>query len=597
MKVNIKKYLTTFYLSIHLVWQSSAYIAIALTFISIASGVLPLAMVYVGKEIIDVVTYGEVIQAQKESLYILVLIEGVLAILTAGLIRVDTYVKSILKALLSRDVNVRILNKSISLSLLQIEDSEVKNSMNRARSEASLRPIGLVEKSFETIKVFITILGSLILFLPYSLWIPGFIILSTIPSFIIDSKFSSEGFRIFNWRSEENRLQMYLESLLSTEQSVKEVKATGVGKSLIQKYVDVFNSLFVEDKKLLERQVRWGLAMTLLSSVCLYGAYIIICLDGVEQAITVGSLMMYLVLIKQLVGAMSQFLSHLGGLYEDTLYLSNLFDFLSIKSAMDGGKVKEGAVAGEGVRFENVTFQYPNAKTPAVENVSFQLEPGKSLAIIGDNGAGKSTLIKLALGLYKPTSGTIYFDGTNLNDWDFDALILKFGVVFQDFIRYQLTVGENISFGDINQKSNKKHWENSALVTKANQFIDNLPDRYDTRLGKLFSDGVDISGGEWQKIALSRALVNQDKSIYILDEPTASLDAYSEYEMFTTLKHTLADKMIIIISHRMSTARSADSILVMSSGKVIECGSHSELMKNRGRYRDLFELQANSYAS
>jgi ATP-binding cassette subfamily B protein len=304
---------------------------------------------------------------------------------------------------------------------------------------------------------------------------------------------------------------------------------------------------------------------------------------------------MYLLVFKQGQSAVSAMLSSIGGMYEDNLYLSNLYGFMEEPVLASTGTVTAGADTGRGFVFEHVDFTYPGAEKPAIRDLSLDIAPGRSIALVGHNGSGKTTLVKLLAGLYRPDSGRISYQGTDLADWDSRALRDRIGVIFQDFMRYQLTVGENIGVGDIAALDDDARWAAAAAKGQASSFIDDLPDRYGTQLGRWFNRGQELSGGQWQRIALARAFMREQAEIVVLDEPTSSMDAETEMEVFERFRALTQDKIVILISHRFSTVRQADTIAVMEHGSIVEQGTHEELMVLNGRYARLFELQASAY--
>jgi ATP-binding cassette subfamily B protein len=368
-----------------------------------------------------------------------------------------------------------------------------------------------------------------------------------------------------------------------------------MGPLLLGRYRDIFHRLFSADRDLTIRRDAWGFAMGLVSTVALYGGYAWIAVETIQGAITLGEMTMYLMLFRQGQVAVSASLSAIGGMYEDNLYLSTLYEYLEQPVTPPLGTTLKGPEPGDGVRFENVSFTYPGAEQPALVDISLHIRPGESLALVGENGSGKTTLIKLLTRLYEPTAGRILLDGRDLNDWDEDALRQRIGVIFQDFARYQLLVGENVGAGDVRDFGNEERWREAADKGMATPFVRELPSGFRTQLGRWFKEGRELSGGQWQKIALSRAFMRTQADILVLDEPTASIDAAAEATIFEHFRSLTRDRIAILISHRFSTVRMADQIVVLEEGRIVEHGSHAELVRLGGRYARLFELQAQGY--
>jgi ATP-binding cassette, subfamily B, bacterial len=421
------------------------------------------------------------------------------------------------------------------------------------------------------------------------------LLLAGLPSFIAEAKFSGDAFRLFRWRSPETRMQMYLETVIAREDHAKEVKLFELGPRLLERYRSIFQKVFREDRALTIRRDTWGFFLGLVSTAAFYAAYAWVAVSAVRGQITLGQMTMYVLLFRQGQAAVSAILSAIGGMYEDNLYLSTLYEYLDTPVAPASGTVTTGSAPGSGLSFEQVSFTYPGANEPAVRDVSFTLRPGESLALVGENGSGKTTLIKLLTRLYLPDSGRILLDGTDLVDWEPATLRRRIGVIFQDFARYQLKVGENIGAGDVTHFEDEARWREAAGLGMAAPFIDELPGGYSTQLGKWFKDGRELSGGQWQKIALSRAFMREDSDILVLDEPTAAMDARAEAQVFEQFQALARSRMVILISHRFSTVRMADQILVIEGGRVLERGSHEALMQLGGHYAGLFALQAKGY--
>src|SRR5262249_43910429 len=334
----------------------------------------------------------------------------------------------------------------------------------------------------------------------------------------------------------------------------------------------------------------WALVLGTLGQTAFYAMYLWIAFATIDGAITLGAMSMYVLVFRQAQNALSNALGDIGGMYEDNLYMSNLYEFLDTPAISDGGAATEGPNPGEGVRFDDVSFVYPGAVEEALSGVTLHIPPGSKLAIVGENGSGKTTLIKLLTRLYAPTSGKITLDGRDLREWSPSTLHRRVGVIFQDFVRYQLTVGENIGAGDDHAYEDRDRWAEAAARGLARPFIENLPARYETQLGRWFRSGRELSIGQWQKIALARSFMRKDADVVVLDEPTAAMDAEGEVRIFERFRELTSDKIAIVISHRFSTVRMADQIIVLDRGRITERGSHEQLLALGGRYATLFNL-------
>ncbi len=598
-----RSFLGTFRFSrraIELVWSTSHALTIALAALTLIAGLLPAGIAWVGAHIVDaVVAAAQVARVNGEqdlvTVFWLVALEGLLVTAMAAAQRGISFCQSLLRAQLGQRVNEMILEKALTLDLAHFEDSEFYDKLTRARREASSRPLSLVNRTFGLAQNLIALASFAALLISFSPWAMLILVLAGLPSFIAETKFSGDAFTLFRWRSPETRKQIYLETVLAREDSAKEVKLFGLGPLFLDRYRAIFHTLYGADRALTLRRDSWGLGLGLIGTLTLYGAYAWIAFTTVMGRITLGQMTMYFMLFRQGQSAVSAILSSVGGMYEDNLYLSTLYEYLETPVRMPSGSAVKGTDSNDGIRFEQVTFSYPGSETPALRDINLHIRPGESLALVGQNGSGKTTLIKLLTRLYSPDSGRVLLDGVDLVDWDENALRRRIGVIFQDFARYQMRVGENVGAGDVTHFEDETRWREASEKGMAAEFIESLPAGYDTQLGKWFNDGRELSGGQWQKIALARAFMRTEADILVLDEPTAAMDAEAEATIFEHFRALSKNRIVILISHRFSTVRMADQIIVIQDGRIIEHGNHEQLVNAEGHYAHLFSLQAKGY--
>ena len=586
--------------AMRIVWDTSAPLMIAMALTTLIVGLLPAAIASVGGLFVDAVagalgSSGVTADSAKSEALTFVYIEVGLVLLMTAAQQANTVCQAVLRVLLGNKINVMILEKALTLELAHFEDAEYYDKLVRARREASSRPLSLVTKTFDLIRNVISLIAIgafLFQFSPYAVLLLS---IAGVPAFIAEAKFSGEAFRVNKRRSAERRMQIYLEMVLTREDGVKEVKLLQLGKIFLQRYIDIFLAIYKEDRSLVLRRGIWGYGLGIIASGAFYFAYGWVGFAAIAGAITIGQMTMYIAQFRLGQSAVTSSLTSVNGMYEDNLYLSNLTEYLEHEVPEQSGSLHAGPMPEEGIRFDNVSFFYPGSDVPALDNVSLHITPGESLAIVGENGSGKTTLIKLLSRLYTPTHGKISLEGLPLEEWDIDTLRRKIGVIFQDFARYQLIVGENIGIGDADNLDSENEIEIAAKKGMADEFVRDLPSGYKTQLGTWFKDGKELSGGQWQKVALSRAFMRSKADILILDEPTAAIDAKAEADIFAHFAELTANRISIIISHRFSTVRRADHIIVLEKARIMEQGSHEELLELGGQYAALFKLQAEGY--
>jgi ATP-binding cassette, subfamily B, bacterial len=586
--------------TLRLVMASSPGLLFAMAGLTLVSAAVPIVIAFAGKRIIDAVVAANV---ELSTRWVLLELASVTALALA--LRGTGLVRSILGARLGVDVNVQILEKAVGLDLPFFENAEFYDKLTRARREASSRPVALVADGFQIVQNLLTLAGYAAVLSRFSTWLVLGLLVATVPAALSEMRHSKLGFQLRNWRSPETRRLLYLEYVLANDEHVKEVKLFGLGPHLLGRYRTLSETFYQEDKRLSIRRAAWTQALSLIGTGAFYGAYALMAAQAARGQLTLGTLTLYIVALRQGQQAFQSVLSGIGNLYEHNLYMSNLFDYLAIASSAaatpgapeDAPSPPPGVPDGKrrGLVFENVGFRYPGKDTFALRGLSLHVEPGDSLAIVGQNGAGKTTLVKLLARLYQPTEGRISLDGIDLSDWPIATLRRRISVLFQDFNQYQLSVRENIGLGSVDHLEDTPRIERAAERGGADAVAAALPLGLEARLGTWFEKGSELSGGQWQKIALARAFMREDADILVLDEPTAALDAEAEHAVFERFRQLSEGRTTIVISHRFPTVRMARHIIVLEQGALVEAGSHAELIARGGIYARMFALQAQGY--
>jgi ABC-type multidrug transport system fused ATPase/permease subunit len=583
--------------ALRLVWSTNRGLTAALALFTLMAGTLPAGAAYVGKLVVDGVIRASASGqgGDRDQVLMWVGLEGLLILMIAMAQRGLTTCQSLLRAVLGHRISTLILEKALTLHLTQFEDPDIHDKMNQARREAISRPVALVNGTFALIKDAIALIAYVGLLFQFSGWAVLLVAAAGLPAFVVEARLSGHAFRFLTNKTPEMRERTYLEMVVTREDFAKEILVFRLGKMLIGRYNELFWKLYAQDRRLQLQRGLWGFVLGSVSILALYGAYLWIILTAIRGEMTIGEMTMYLVLFRQSQSSVTSALTNVGGMYEHNLYISTLYAFLELDVSGHRGRATSGLRPEEGVRFEKVTFTYPDSTRPALREVSFTIEPGRLVALVGSNGSGKTTLVKLLARLYEPDSGRILLHGRDITEWDIDALRAKIAVIFQDFVRFKFTVGENIGVGDAEHFDDRQRWAEAAEMGLVAEDIERLGKGYDTRLGKSFKGGTDLSGGQWQKMALARLFMRQEAEILILDEPTASVDAEAEAQIFEHVRQCTPNRMCLLISHRLSFPRTADEILVLDDGVIIERGSHQELIGLGRRYAELFQLQASGY--
>ena len=573
--------------AIALAASTSRGLTLALAGLMLAGATLPAAAAWISKMIVDGVVRAAATgsAADRQEVVLYVLLEAVIMAFLVSARRGHGLVKSLLHARLGFRVHLDILDKARTLDLAQFEDPRCQTLLLQAKRQAASRPFNLVNRVFLGLQHSVALAVYAGLLLAFSPLAVGVLVLAGLPAFAVEAWFSGKVFRFYRANTPETRERAYLESLMTRDDFAKEVLHFELAGALRDRYRTLFDGLFGRDQRLQVRRGAWGLVLSLLSSAAFYGAYVWTALAAVDGRITLGEMTMYLALFRQGQNSLSTLLGAVGGRYEDALYASQLHDFLRLPGAAHRGTAGCGTTAGDGIRCRDVRFTYPGAARPAVDGVSFRLRPGQRLGVVGANGSGKTTLVKLVAGLYRPDAGRVLLDGTDLRDWDLAALRRRIGILFQGFKRYKLTAGDNIAAGDRLRADDPEQLARATRLGLADELVAELPAGFATRLGKRHHDGRELSGGQWQRLALARAFMRDEADILILDEPTSALDTATEAGIFAHVREVASERMTVIVSHRLATVRRADHILVLDRGRVVEAGDHARL----------FRLQAAGY--
>lgn len=579
-----------------MVWETSRSLTISTLLLRCIAALFPLATLWVSKLIIDLVVRAIRHQPFDHLLiWKLLILELLLAIGADTLGRFISLVDSLLGDQFTNHVSIKLMQHADSLDLVSFEDPVFYDKMERARRQTTAR-LGMLAGLAGMAQQLLTLISMLSAVVFYYPWLLLLLLAATIPVFLGETRFAMLNYSMLYRYTPERRELDYLRYLGASNESAKEVKIFGLGKHLVERSKALFDRFYADNKHLAIHRAIHGTLLNLLPTGAYYAAYALIILRALAGRLSVGDLTLMVGAFSRARSTMESLVSGLAGISEQALFIKDLFDFFetapAISSPADALPAPRPIL--QGFEFQNVSFAYPGSDRKVLDNISFRFYPDERIALVGENGAGKTTLVKLLSRLYDPIGGRILLDGMDLRDYNVDELRREIGVIFQDYMRYDLLASENIGVGRINELRNQDRIELSAEKSLAAGVVRNLPNRYRQMLGRRFEGGVDLSTGQWQKIALARAYM-RDAQILILDEPTASLDARAEFEVYQRFVDLTAGKMAVLISHRFSTVRMADRILVLEDGRIVEHGSHSQLVALGGKYSELFELQAAGY--
>ena len=587
------KYLPPFLI---MIWETNKSMTVGNVLLRLIKSGIPVSSLYVGKLIIDeVLRLSQSDGGDLSQLWVWVGLEFALALLLALLSRAISLLDALLGDLFSNETSVRLIEHAAKMDLPLFEDSSFYDKLERARRQTVSRTM-LLSQLLMQVEGLVTIIflgAGLVIFNP---WLILLLVIAVIPAFISELHFNQRSYSISRSWTPERRELDYLRYVGASDVTAKEVKIFGLSDFLRKRFAKLAHAYYLANRLLAIKRAAWGFIFNGLGDIGYYAAYVVIILQTIQGQITIGDLTFLAGSFNRLRNMLQGLLTRFSSIAQSSLYLKDLFDFFKMEPAiLSATKTRPfPPQIQQGFIFEHVSFAYPGTEKYAIKDLSFQLKAGEKMALVGENGAGKTTLVKLLARLYDPTSGRILLDGYDIREYDLNELRKAIGVIFQDFVRFNFTVSDNIAIGQITEREDRARIEQAAEQSLADTVIANLPERYEQMLGRRFEKGVDLSGGQWQKVALGRAYM-REAQVLILDEPTAALDARAEYEVFERFADLTIGKTAVLISHRFSTVRMADRILVLENGTQKELGTHEELLALNGTYAELFHLQAQGY--
>lgn len=586
--------------------------------LTLVSGATPAAVAWVGKLILDGVIEAK--SSASPTPYLFIVIEAGMTGLWMLSMRASGTVRTLLGLRLSEWVRDSILRQTTKLTLAELEVPKVHDQITRLRKEASNRPVALLQRSFELVRHATSLLSYGALIIAFSGWLAVLLVIASLPTLFTEVGFAKRQFQLSLLRSKANRERNYIENVLSREDFAKEVRLYNLGDTLVSRFQRITDGLLTDERKLLQKKELTYTAASVVSTGAFFTAYVWIVSETITGSLSIGEMTIMLIAFRQSQTSVSNSAANLGTMYGDHLYVADLRSFLesvklethldSTRFAATPEQQASRAPERSGIRLEGVRFRYPGSSTYALDGIDLSIPPGALVGVVGRNGSGKSTLVKLIAGFYQPTEGTIWVDDKRLDSIDRQNFLSRLAILFQDHARFKFTVADNIGFGNTSRLQDENEIWLAAKKAYASDFIERLPRKLSTRLGRSFEGGMDLSGGQWQKLALARALIRTEADYLILDEPTAALDALSEQQLLTQLQsqrnptekdtHSgqhaqLRNRSVLLISHRLATLQHADVVLVLDKGRLVEQGTHDQLIVRDGLYSKLFEAQASAY--